>query len=37
MRNKLISSAKEAVLVIVITVLFLILTAACIGLRTEHF
>ena len=31
MRNKLISSAKEAVLVIVITVVFLILTAACTG------
>lgn len=37
MGNKLFPSVKEAVLVIVITAFFLILTAACIGLRPEHF
>lgn len=37
MGNKLFPSVKEAVLVIVITAFFLILTAVCIGLRPEHF
>ena len=37
MRKSIFPSAKEALPVIVITVLFLLLTAACIGLRAEHF
>ena len=37
MKNSLFSSVREAVLVIVITAFFLILTAGCIGLRPEHF
>ena len=37
MRKSIFPSAKEALPVIVITVLFLSLTAACIGLRAEHF
>lgn len=35
--DKFFPSVKEGVLVVVITGLFLILTAVCIGLRTEHF
>ena len=37
MKNSLFPSVREAVLVIVITAFFLILTAVCIGLRPEHF
>ena len=37
MRKSIFPSAKEAFPVIVITVLFLLLTAVCIGLRAEHF
>ena len=37
MKNNLFPSVKEAVLVMVITALFLTLTAVCIGLRPEHF
>lgn len=37
MKNSLFPSVREAVLVIVITAFFLILTAVCIRLRPEHF
>ncbi len=36
MRKNIFPSVKEALPVAVVTVLFLLLTAVCIGLRTEH-
>lgn len=36
MRKDIFPSVKEALLVVVLTALFLLLTAVCIGLRTEH-
>ena len=36
MRKDIFPSVKEALPVVVLTALFLLLTAVCIGLRTEH-
>ena len=36
MKKNIFPSVKEALPVAVVTVLFLLLTAVCIGLRTEH-
>ena len=36
MKKNIFPSVKEALPVAVVTVLFLLLTAMCIGLRTEH-
>ena len=37
MINRYFPPVRETVLLVVITLAFLLLTATCIGLRTEHF